>query len=176
MLLSGCVKIAVGYVVKTHGVKGELSVTTDESFDGELRPGDPVIVDIDGLDVPFFVSAVRGRGRDSLLLTFDDVDDEAAAAMFVGRTLYVYEEESENADPDDDGEELTADRLVGYSIVDSGRPVGVIDDIRELGPDCWYFVMRDSGQLIPIVDEMIQAIDHQACIVEMILPEGLLEL
>ena len=175
MLLPGCEKIAVGYVVKTHGVKGELSVTTDESFDGELRPGDPVIVDIDGLDVPFFVSAVRGRGRDSLLLTLDDVNDEAAASMFVGRTLYVYEESGEDADPDDDGE-LTADRLIGYSIVESGRLVGVIDDIRELGPDCWYFVLRDSGQLIPIVDEMIQEIDHQARTVEMILPEGLLEL
>ena len=60
--------------------------------------------------------------------------------------------------------------------MESGRLVGVIDDIRELGPDCWYFVLRDSGQLIPIVDEMIQEIDHQARTVEMILPEGLLEL
>lgn len=177
MILPGCIKVAVGHVVKTHGVKGELSVALDDGFDGELLPGDALIVEINGLDVPFFVAAVRPRGSESLLLTLDDVADDTAASAFVGRTLYVYEEDGAQADNEfDDDDELTADRLVGYTILDGDTTVGVIDDIREVGPDCWYFVLRDSGKLIPIADEMIEELDHHARTVAMNLPAGLLDL
>lgn len=178
MLLPDCEKIAVGYVVKTHGVKGELSVAIDGAFDGELSPGDPLIVDIDGLDVPFFVASLRMRGNDSLLLTLDDVDSDAAAAMFVGHTLWVYGRKSAGCeDLEDDGcAEITADRLVGYTVIDGDVTAGVIDDVREIAPDCWYFVLRDSGRLIPIADEMIQHIDHRRRIISMDLPAGLLDL
>ena len=51
MLLPDVVKVAVGTVIKTHGVKGEMAVALDA--DPALEPGDAVIMEIDGLDVPF---------------------------------------------------------------------------------------------------------------------------
>lgn len=174
MLIPDCIKMELGHVVKTHGVKGELSVAlSDFGLDRELESGDPLIVEIEGLDVPFFVKSVRPRGEESLLLTFDSVETDTEASKFVGMPLYVYV--AADSLEADDGE-LTADDLIGYTVTDSGKLVGKIADIREIGPDCWYFVMADSGALIPIADEMIVDIDHDNMTVDMNLPEGLLDL
>ena len=53
MLLPDVVKVAVGTVIKTHGVKGEMAVALDA--DPALEPGDAVIMEIDGLDGAVFL-------------------------------------------------------------------------------------------------------------------------
>lgn len=176
MLLPDCMKVAVGHVAKTHGVKGEMAVMLDPGFDLDLEPGSPVIVEMDGLDVPYFIEAVRPRGSESILLTLDGIESEADAAELTGHTLYIYVASDEmDADFADD-DEFTADRLVGYTIVDGDVTVGRIADVRELGPGCWYFVLEDSGTLIPIADEFITEIDHASRTLAMNLPVGLLDL
>lgn len=171
MLIAGKVKIAVATVVKTHGIKGELNVELGEMAepDEDFAPGSCLIVEIDGLDVPFFVASSRPRGGGSMLLTLDDVASETEAASLVGRRLYVY------ADPDE-ADELTAGDLVGYELIDAaaGSAIGRIDDLTELTPGAWYFDL--GGRLIPAVDEFIADVDHSRRSVTVALPEGLLEL
>ncbi|MDE7388108.1 MAG: hypothetical protein K2M97_02505 [Muribaculaceae bacterium] len=176
MLLPDCVKVAVGHVAKTHGVKGEMAVMLDPAFDLDLEPGSPVIVEMEGLDVPYFIGAVRPRGSESILLTLDGIESEADAAVLAGRTLYVYVAAADVEADFADDDEFTADRLVGYTIVDGDITVGRIADVRELGPDCWYFVLEGSGSLIPIADEFITEIDHASRLLTMNLPVGLLDI
>lgn len=176
MLLPGKIKLAIGLVVKTHGIKGELNFELNDFArpEEDLAPGACVIAEIDGLDVPFFVSSTRPRGAQSVLLTLDEVADEKQASELVGKVLYIY------SDPltADGNEELTAGDLIGFDIsdADSGQTVGRIDDIVELTAGSWYFRLKDSGKLIPAVDEMIIEIDDANRTVVMELPEGLLEL
>ncbi len=172
MLLPDVVKVAVGTVIKTHGVKGEMAVALDA--DPALEPGDAVIMEIDGLDVPFFVSSVRGRGADSILLMFDGVESETDALQFVGHTVFVYTDE----DSEEDDGDMTAGDLVGYDLWDNDVCVGRIDDIMEVGPGCWYFVVGGQAQerLVPVADDLICGIDAQQRKVVMDLPEGLLDL
>lgn len=174
MLLPDCKKIPVGHIVKSHGVKGELSVTLNPDYDFEPETGDPVILEIDGLDVPFFVTAVRPRGSESILLTLDEINSEEEAAAISGKEIFIYA--PNDADESGDYDELTADNLVGYKVIDGDREVGKIADVREIGPGCWYFVLEDSGKLIPIVDDFISYLDHDSKTVGMELPLGLTEL
>jgi 16S rRNA processing protein RimM len=182
MLLPHVDKLSVGTIVKTHGIKGEMNVALDSAeLDFDFQPGEPLILEIDGLDVPFFIRATRPRGAESLLLSLDGIDNETEASMLCGHTLFTYVDDESDADDEDsdDEEELTADDLVGYDIMDADHPstlIGHINQIRELAADCWYFELADSGKLIPIADEFITAIDHQKRTVEMSLPQGLLEL
>lgn len=173
MLTPGKVKIAVATVIKAHGIKGELNVELTDYAEPEedFAPGACLITEIDGLDVPFFVAGARPRGADSLLLTLDEVTSETQAAELVGHTLYIY------ADPQE-SDELTAGELLGYNIVDadSNRVIGRVKELEELTPGSWYFRLADSGKLIPAVDEMIEAVDSDARVITMRLPEGLLEL
>lgn len=178
MLLPDCKKVPIGRIAKTHGIKGELSVTLDSEFDCELRPGSPVILEIEGLDVPFFIAAVRPKGAESILLTLDEVKSEEDASALCGKDIYIYATRdmlSEYTD-DEEADELTADKLTGYTIFDAGKEIGTIADVREIGPDCWYFVLDGSEKLIPIVDELISDINHKEKTIDMDLPAGLLEL
>lgn len=170
MLAPGKVKIAVGTILKTHGIKGELNVELTEmaEVDDDFATGGCVILEIDGLDVPFFVGGCRRRGADSVLLTLDDVASDADAASLVGLTIYVY------ADPAELGDEMTAGDLVGFTIRTESGVIGRIDELVELTPGAWYFSV--AGRLIPAVDEFIGEIDPEELTVTVSLPEGLLEL
>lgn len=173
MLLPGKVKIAVAKVIKTHGIHGELNVELTDLCepDEDFAPGACLIAEIDGLDVPFFVSSSRPRGAESYLLTLDDLTTDADAATLQGHTLYIY------ADPEEiDGDDLQASQLIGFSIIDAGTntEVGTIDALTELTPGAWYFDL--NGRLIPAVDEFITGINPEQRTVLMNLPEGLLEL
>lgn len=167
-------KLAIGRILKPHGVKGELNVEFFDCAepDDDFAPGSCLIIEIDGLDVPFFVASVRPRGSASVLLTLDEVSSEADAASFTGQTLYVY------ADADSEAEDLTAGELIGYEIFDAetSQSVGEVEDLIELTSDNWYFSMKGSGKLIPAVDEMILDVDAEARAITMALPAGLLEL
>ena len=172
-------RLPIATVIKPHGIKGELNVMLADMAEPDIdfAPGACLFIEIEGLYVPFFVSSARSRGADSLLLTLDEVADEKEAAQLAGKTLYTLADPDETADGDDD-EEMTADRLIGYEIFDatSNSPIGRIEDLTELTADCWYFIIEESGQLIPVVDEMIREIDHDARTILMELPVGLNEL
>ncbi len=170
MLAPGKVKVAVGTIIKTHGIKGELNVELTEMAEvaDDFAPGACVILELEGLDVPFFVGGCRQRGADSVLLTLDDVDSDADAAPLVGLTIFVY------ADPAELDDELTAGDLVGFTLMTKGAPIGRIDDLVELTPGSWYFSV--GGQLIPAVDDFIDEIDAERLTVAVTLPDGLLEL
>lgn len=173
MLAPGKVKIAIATVIKAHGIKGELNVELTDYAEPEedFAPGACIIIEIDGLDVPFFVSTARSRGSQSMLLALDGVTSEQQAAELAGYTLFIY------ADPEE-SDELTAGELLGYDIIDadSGRAVGRVEELEELTSGSWYFRLADSAKLIPAVDEMIEAVDSDARTITMRLPEGLLEL
>lgn len=173
MLAPGKVKIAVGKVLKTHGIKGELNVelTDNAEPDEDFATGNAVIVEIDGLDVPYFVGSARPRGSESILLTFDDLTSDSEAAALVGHTLYVY------VDPEEADDGLTAGELIGYTLIDhnTGEKIGEVQELTELTADAWYFQL-DDGRLIPAVNEFIDDIDHEQHTVDVTLPEGLLEL
>lgn len=169
------IRLAVGTIIKPHGIKGELNVMMSERAEVEdFAPGACLFIEIEGLDVPFFVGAMRSRGADSLLITFDEIADEKQASELTGKTLYAFVDPAEL----DDDEEMTAGALIGYEVIDqsSGESVGRIADIQELTPGCWYFVMEDTEKLLPAVDEMILGIDTEERKVAMNLPEGLAEL
>lgn len=172
------VRVAVGTIIKPHGIKGELNVLLADMAEPEedFAPGACLFIEIEGLDVPFFVASSRSRGGDAMLLTLDEVNSETEASALAGKTLYIYASPEELADGDED--ELTAGGLIGYEITDSdsGTSVGRIADVTELTPGCWYFVLEGSEKLIPAVDKMIAGIDPGSRCVSMDLPQGLVEL
>ncbi|MDE7110868.1 MAG: hypothetical protein K2O38_03085 [Muribaculaceae bacterium] len=173
-------KLPVATVVKPHGIKGELNILLADMAepDEDFVAGACLIIEIEGLDVPFFVKSARSRGSDSMLLMLDEVSNEKEAATLAGKTLYVYAN-PDSPDADDEAEgELTAGALIGFDIVDSetGTTIGRIADLTELTPGCWYFVLEGSEKLIPAVDEMICGVDAASRTVAMDLPEGLAEL
>lgn len=165
---------AIGRVLKTHGIHGEMNV---ELYSDDVTPGDVncIFFNIDGIFVPFFVSSVRPRGAGACLMTLDGVTDECQAAPF--GALEVYAENSQLPHSVDDTDDfLTLDDLLGYSICDTdGTRIGKIIDVDDTTDNVLFVVERpDSTQVhVPAAEPLIVAVDVDTRTLTMNLPDGL---
>lgn len=170
---------SIGRLQKTHALKGELNVLLD--IDPEyLEAGNPAIIDIDGIFVPFYVESVRGKGSFSYLVKFDGIDSEFEAKKLVNKTLYALRDKlkeyiAENYDED----YALYDDLIGWSIIDS--EIGEIGTVKEIDTNTeneLFIVETADGKTvyIPLTEDFIDEIDEEAHIIRMNLPEGLLDL
>lgn len=165
----------VGRTIKPHGINGEIAATVDPILD--LDNARCVVLDIDGIYVPFFVESWRSRGSEAVLLDIDGVDDEKAAKALCGKDIYALNEDVEHPGNDADG--FYADDLVGYSIIDAtGELIGVIAGIDTSTVNTLFEVKRpdDTKIYVPLADEFIIAIDPDKSTITMELPDGLLDL
>lgn len=169
---------AIGYVAKTHGIKGELNVRLDTDYNPEDFRF--VIFEIDSLFVPFVVESSRGNADASRLVTLKDVDSIEEAKAFVGKTVYVLKSEVQSlrgdGDEPDDGMYLSD--LVGYTLLDdAGTKVGEIVGFNDDTQNFLLEVRTDDRRdvLVPYVDEWVLNLDQDAKTIQCSLPTGLLD-
>ena len=117
----------IGRLGKTHGVKGEVSFQfEDDIFD--RVDADYLVLDIDGILVPFFLEEYRFRSDTICLVKFCDVDTQQRASELTGCDVYF---PRELADVEDELPMLAF--LVGFDIInaaDNSR-IGSVVDIDE---------------------------------------------
>ena len=160
---------------KTHGIKGEISATID--LDVDLDDVKCIVMDIEGIYVPFFINGIRPKNSDTYLLTIDGVNDEAAAQQFTNKAIYVLNSDVPEYEIDPDG--FYAADLIGYRIVDSEHgDLGEISDINDSTQNVLFVVTTDKGGeiFIPVADEFIDGIDTESRTVFTTLPSGIVDL
>jgi 16S rRNA processing protein RimM len=160
----------IGRLGKTHGVRGEISFLLDDDvFD--RTDADYLILDIDGILVPFFFEEYRFKTDSNALIKFDGIDTQERARELTGCDVYF-----PRSLADEDETSVSWAELVGYSLIDSntGNTIGEIVAIDDTTINI-LFELTD-GKLIPASDELIQHIDTKQHQIEINLPEGILEL
>lgn len=172
---------AVGRVVKTHGIHGEVVLATDSDLITDVvAPGTCLIFDIDGIFTPFFVKTTRPRGAESLLITFDGYKSQEEAAFFCGRDAYMDADKvpQVSGELDEDADGFYAAQLIGFTAIDgdNGNVIGKIIDIDDQTLNVLFVVERPDGDtaLIPVADEFITEISVNEKKITFDLPEGLL--
>lgn len=170
---------AIGKFQKTHALKGELNAILDLDMDF-ISEGNALIVELDGIFVPFYASGVRPKGTSSFLIKLDGVDTERDARMFVNKTIFALKSELAPFLNMDEDELLESEDVIGFQILDSDsrRPIGIIEDIDATTSNVLFIARTPSGDkvFIPAVDEFINQIDDENKIIYMTLPEGLIDL
>lgn len=163
----------IGQITKTHGLKGELSFTTTSSILDEVDV--PFIVlEPEGLLVPFYLEHVRMKTDTTGLLKLERIDSEEQAREYVGLTIYLpnmFLDEMEDT-------EFETEYFVGFEIIENQKgSIGRITAVDDSTANALFVVETESGEvLIPIADEFITEIDHDRKTISMKLPEGLLDL
>ena len=77
----------IGRLGKTHGVRGEISFLLDDDvFD--RTDADYLILDIDGILVPFFIEEYRFKTDSNALMKFDGIDTQERARELTGCDVY----------------------------------------------------------------------------------------
>lgn len=160
----------IGRLGKPHGVKGEVSLQfSDDVFD--CVEAEYLVLEIEGILVPFFMEEYRFRSAETALVKFCDIDTQEQASQLTGSSVYFPRSLSDGG-----GENLSWAEIVGYSLVDAatGIAVGRIASVDDATANVLFEL--EDGKLIPASEELITAVDKEKKIIEIELPEGLLAL
>jgi 16S rRNA processing protein RimM len=160
----------IGRLGKSHGVKGDISFPFDDDVFDRVE-ADYLILDIDGILVPFFIEEYRFRNDTTAIIKLEGVDSQERARELTGCDVYFPRELADSAE---DG--LSWSAIVGFYILEvkSGKVIGRIASIDDSTLNILFCL--EDGRLIPATDDLITAIDQQARTITMHIPEGLLEL
>lgn len=158
MRLLECAKI-----VTTHGIKGEVKIQIITDDLRRFEKGNVLYLnEKETIQVDSF-REFKNMG----LLMFNGITDINEVLPYVGKTIYV--------DTEDD-EEVYIDDLIGCTIYDYEKEVGIVTDVMEVPQGLILCVELFSKKevLIPYVDEFVKIIslDEKKIYIESI--EGLL--
>ena len=160
----------IGRIGKTHGVKGEVSFQFDDDVFDRVD-AEYLVLDIDGILVPFFMEEYRFRSDSVCLVKFCNIDTQQRASELTGCDVYFPRALAKDAE-----ETLSLSSLVGFSIVDAltGQTVGRIAAIDDQTTNVLFEL--EDGRLIPANDDLVDDIDWEGQQITMNLPDGLLTL
>lgn len=160
----------IGRLGKAHGVKGEVSFQFDDDI-FDTADADYLILELDGILVPFFMEEYRFRSDSVALVKFCDVDTQQRASELTGSDVYFPRELAEEAD-----DVPSLSRLVGFSIIEAEtrQEVGTIAAIDDQTQNILFEL--EDGQLLPASDDLITSIDTKLQQITMHIPEGLLDI
>lgn len=161
----------IGRIGKAHGVKGEVSFNFDDDVFDRVE-AEYLILEVDGILVPFFMEEYRFRSDNTALVKFEDIDTQERARELTNCEVFFPRHLAE----DDEDEVLTYSFLVGFDIIDdsTGKKVGTIASVDDSTLNILFEL--EDGRLIPASEELITDIDKENKTITIALPEGILDL
>ena len=163
----------LGYVIKPHGLSGEVQIFLDVDNPQEYDTLESVFVLQGQQLVPFFIESLAIRG-DKGIVALEEVETVEDAKALKGAKLYL---PLDNL-PELENDEFYYHDLIGFALANAeGAPVGEIQVVLDAGAQELLQVKHTSGEevLIPLADELIVHIDKEAKKLSMQIPEGLLD-
>jgi len=160
----------IGRLGKAHGVKGEISFQFDDDIFDRVD-ADYLVLELDGILVPFFMEEYRFRNDTVCLVKFCDVDTQQRASELTGCDVFFPRALAEEAD---DNPSLAS--LVGFEIIDATtqRTLGRITAIDDQTSNILFEL--EDGHLIPANDDLVTNLDMAGKLITMNIPEGLLDI
>lgn len=171
--------VEIGKFQKTHALKGELNAILDVEED-YLADGNPLMIEIEGIFVPFYAETVRQKGSTSFLVKLKGIDDVSAAEAMVNKAIYGRKKDLINYFDSPEEEIMFDSDLIGYEVTDthSGK-IGKIVRIDDSTANVLAVVDRGEGKpevFIPWNEDLIDEIDDDARSIVVTLPAGIVDL
>ena len=164
----------IGHIGKRHGLQGEVQfLFTDDVFD--RVEADYLVIDMEGILVPFFMESYRFRSDEMALVTFEDIDTEEKA-----RRLSLHDVYFPKSLADSDAQLSGWRALAGFQIKDAEthEVLGEVESVEDSTANVILQVLRPDGTsfAIPASPDLIQAVDTAQRLLTMTVPDGLLDL
>ena len=163
--------LAIGRVVRAHGLKGEISVAVMTEFPERFEITEQVYLGDQFEATPYSLKSYRWH-KDNVLLTLTGITNRNQAESLKGQLVQVPIEE---AMPLPDGVYYHY-QLVGLEVVTTtGERLGILSDVMETGANDVYVVDKEGQELLlPAITDVVKSIDLEKAqmVVEVI--EGLI--
>jgi 16S rRNA processing protein RimM len=163
----------IGYITKTKGLKGEVQLffEFDEPTALDLKA---VFIDLNGKLVPFFISSFKLHENQTGNFYFDDITTIEAAEKIIRKKVYL----PLSGKPEKTVGEFSYLDLKGYIVQDEYfGEIGEIIEVLEF-PQQFIAVVpyKFNEVMFPLNDEIIKVIDEQKGIINVVLPDGLIDI
>ena len=170
--------VEIGKFQKTHALRGELNAILHipEEY---VEDGNPLVLEVDGIFVPFYAESIRPKGSTSYLIKLEGINTQEEAQEVVNSLIYAPKAEVEEYIGDEEGEVYFNDDLAGYRVVDEALgEIGVVERVDDSTDNVLLVVESSAGDevFIPFVESFIREIDDEGEEIICSLPEGLVEL
>lgn len=162
----------IGYISKTRGLKGEVQLFF-EFEDYEALQLDVLFLEIDRKLVPFFVDRLKIQSNHTAYLFLEDIDHIDKAQPLVRKKVYLPNDKLPERGPDD----FRMTDLKGFTVVDSLHgELGEIVEVHEYPQQYVAAVDYKNGELMfPLNDELIVFVDQEKRLLQVNLPDGLVD-
>lgn len=157
-----------GKINKTHGVNGELNCAIDADT---IDRAEYMVLDMDGIFVPFFISNIRVKSSNSVLLTLEDIETETDARNLVGKDIYLPIHLMSDEDM------LSYEYFIGFTVVNADEKLGEISFVDDQTVNILFGISAEDGDiLLPAVEDFIMEVDNENKILYTNYPNELVEL
>lgn len=166
----------IGYVVKTHGLKGEVTIAI-KGYSAEeiasIQETYPLFIEIDKRLVPYFIQSISPSGTKAIV-KFDDVNSVEEAAKLAKRSLYL----AKDARPKTQRGEFYDDEVIHFTVTDEAiGPLGEVIEVIQAGPNRLLALTHNGKEvLIPVNGPFIKRINKSKKTITVNLPDGFLDI
>ena len=163
----------LGYISKTIGNDGELLFMLDVDDASRYRKLDAVFIELNGQLVPFFIQSLQMR-KDSAVAKLEGIDNTDRAEELVKAQLWL----PLAALPKLKGNRFYFHEVIGFTVMDEVHgDIGTIESVLDFPQQKILQVKKgDKEILVPLLDHILKKVDREKRVIEVITPEGLVEL
>lgn len=166
--------IAIGKMINTHGIKGEIKIESWSDFDEQrYQKGNTIYMEHEGKKIPFKVNRYRNQ-KGFPFVTLQGITNINEIEQYKEDTIYV---EAESRTPLEKGTYYRTD-LVGLKAIDEeGHLLGTILAVDETkGAQNNLRIEKEDGStfLVPFVPLFIKNVDIEKNVITIHVIEGLL--
>lgn len=171
MVISDCYK--AGFVVKPHGLKGEVTISIDPDTPNDFATIESVFL-ADGENlIPYFITSISITGNKAYV-KFEDIDTLNDAEALSKSSIFL----PKSVRPPAEKGEFYDDEVMDFQVTDENLgDIGKIADIMTAGPNRLLVVNQGEKEiLIPINGPFITQVDRANAKLHVNLPDGFLDI
>lgn len=164
----------LGKIVKKHSFKGEVVIKLDTDEPELYRNLESVFVDLGNNLIPFFIEKSSLSKATFLRVKFEDISTEQDAEAILKAGIYL----PLDLLPKLSGNKFYYHEVIGFNVVDENfGHIGVLETINDKAAQPLLEIDRDGVVIfIPMIDDFVKKIDRDNKVMEVITPEGLIDL
>ncbi len=167
--------IYLGKITRTHGIHGQMVLATELTL-ATHKQEEPILVELDGGLVPFYLdkSELKQRDHQSYLIKFDHISTREQAEKYVNAETYLLSHPRPGKDKFPTEKAL----LKNFSIYDASNVfVGKVNDVLDFsGNTLFQLFIEDKEVLLPFTESHILDWNSEERKIKLQIPEGLLDL
>lgn len=162
----------LGYIQKTHGLKGSITAFIDADDPELYRNLESVLLNDEGSLVPFFISNIS-ISKQNAQITFEDINTVGLAADLVGTELWL---PLEVLPPLEEGQFYYHD-LIGYDFYDGETLLGKVTQVYQMSRTNLLAVDHEGTEvLVPMQEDIMGKVHSTERKIVGNLPEGLVDI